>query len=350
MRNRGSGSDHRSGAGWGRGAEGQRATAAALAALPTSSQYFHGLAVGRTGDEVDHLVVGPSGVWVVNSAVWHGLVTVTADGMLWRDRAAITTDIEAMQERAAYARRTLGHEVRPVLCVVGTTLPGPSHRIAGVDIVGVDWLVALITAQPDTLDRSVIDAVLAAAAGWRAQPPDHRHPARPVAATSPRGPVGRAGARSRSESLRSALRETLRRRTAAETGALALAATIAVTMLALIGYLVVRDDGPDRVGADTPAVEPDAAPFRVEIRCPTPGRGYELIGRVGSLTGGVVRVSAELDGVARYLGEFRPLDRTAPIWPIPPSTTTGFDVQTVDDDGIGGDVRHLDIVTPDAEC
>ena len=54
-------SDHRPGPGWRRGSEAQRATAAALTALPAHTHFFHGLPIGRTGDDVDHLVIGPTG-------------------------------------------------------------------------------------------------------------------------------------------------------------------------------------------------------------------------------------------------------------------------------------------------
>ena len=348
-------SDHRAGSGWGRGADGQRATAAALSALPATCHFFHGLPIGRGGDEVDHLIIGPTGVWVVNSSHWTGRVTVTPDGMLWRDHTAITAEIEAMQERAAYARRTVGSEVRAVLCVVGPSLPEPHHRIAGVDVVGVDWLVALITAQATSLDRDQIDGYVRAAAEWRVHPPDHRHPLRPTpAVAAARRPDTAAPASGRTPGRRVGSR---RRHRSVETGAMALATTVALSALAIIGYVAVRDDDPGGLGRsiDSVDVSAGASPeangtVRIEVRCPEPGKGYELVGRIGALARGTVRMSAVVDGKGSYLGEFRALDSTGPVGGIDAATTTRFDVQTVDAAGQGGPVTHLDVTTPDVAC
>jgi hypothetical protein len=57
-----------------------RATARALASLPASWTVFHDVVwPGRRGARIDHVVVGGSGIFVIDSQVWQGPVSVRED-------------------------------------------------------------------------------------------------------------------------------------------------------------------------------------------------------------------------------------------------------------------------------
>lgn len=345
-------SDHRPGPGWGRGSDGQRATAAALTALPADTHFFHGLPIGRTGDEVDHLVVGPTGVWVIGSLRWTGPVTTTPDGMVWLGGTPVSAEVDRMTERAAYARQAMRGEVRPVLCIVGVHLPQPVSRIGGVEVVDVDWLVSIITSQPTVLTEGDTTSAVQAAARWRVQPPeairirwDSGAPAAP-AAVPPRSIPSTALPPERS------------RHHLSPSHVMAAAAVVAVSMLALIGYLLTADRGTvPALTSDVATISgrvvatdvPGYGALRVEVVCAA-GGGFELIGHVQAVHDGRVRISATVADEGRYLGEYTSLQRTPTIAVGSVDTVTGFAVQRVDRAGRGGDVSEFEVRTPADPC
>src|SRR4029450_6068736 len=51
---------------------------------------FHDLAMPGSDVNVDHLVIGPTGVFVIDSKQWTGQVHQTADGLAWHNHYALT--------------------------------------------------------------------------------------------------------------------------------------------------------------------------------------------------------------------------------------------------------------------
>jgi hypothetical protein len=67
---------------WQRGAHGERHTAHLLRRLHRDGfVVFHDLAVPGSPANVDHLVIGPTGVFVIDSKRWRGRVRQGADGL-----------------------------------------------------------------------------------------------------------------------------------------------------------------------------------------------------------------------------------------------------------------------------
>jgi Nuclease-related domain len=112
---------------WRHGAEGERRTARLLAPLERKGfQVFHDLAVPGSAANVDHVVVGPTGVYVIDSKRYRGHLRYTG-GRLWHggwplDRTLATLWWEATQvaETLAFGRDL---HVYPVLCVHVARLP-----------------------------------------------------------------------------------------------------------------------------------------------------------------------------------------------------------------------------------
>ena len=106
-----------------RGAEGEEATATALAALPSEEwAVFHDLRwPGRKFANVDHIVVGPPGVYVIDSKNWTGSIDV-ADNVLRQNgrarEAAVHGAAEAAMAVSGLARSVSPLQVHPVLCFV----------------------------------------------------------------------------------------------------------------------------------------------------------------------------------------------------------------------------------------
>lgn len=113
---------------WRLGAKGERRTARILARLERDGFVaFHDLAVPGSPANINHLVIGPTGVYVIDSKFYRGVVRMGLDGRLWYgarslDRVLGTLWWEAQQVAEALAG---GPEIRvyPVLCMHEARLP-----------------------------------------------------------------------------------------------------------------------------------------------------------------------------------------------------------------------------------
>ncbi len=114
---------HRAADMWERGAEGERRTAEALAALPAHEwTVFHDVPwPGRPRANVDHVAVGPTGIFVIDSKHWSGSITVRDDILRqngYRRDRVISGAVEAASAIAALVPAVRRGDVHPVICFV----------------------------------------------------------------------------------------------------------------------------------------------------------------------------------------------------------------------------------------
>ena len=108
---------------WERGADGEEATANALAQLPkeTWTVLHDGKWPGRPYANVDHIVVGPPGVFVIDSKNWSGQVAVK-EGVLRQNGRSREKYVAAAAEAGLAVARLVPllepRLVHPVLCFV----------------------------------------------------------------------------------------------------------------------------------------------------------------------------------------------------------------------------------------
>jgi hypothetical protein len=112
---------------WRHGAQGERRTGRLLAPLERAGyQVFHDLAVPGSAANVDHLVVGPTGVYVIDSKRYSGQLRYSG-GHLWRGSRSLDRTLETLWWEATQVAETLafGPDLRiyPVLCVHVARLP-----------------------------------------------------------------------------------------------------------------------------------------------------------------------------------------------------------------------------------
>jgi hypothetical protein len=112
---------------------------------------------------IDHLVVAPSGVWVVDAKTHDGPLEVRRNGGILdsrverlfinnRDR---TNLVETVQRQVAAVTQVLAEHDLPIhgaMCFVGTTRPWVAEEVGGIRLVGEDDLTKLV-AQDGALDR-----------------------------------------------------------------------------------------------------------------------------------------------------------------------------------------------------
>jgi hypothetical protein len=112
---------------WRHGAEGERRTARLLAPLERRGyQVFHDLAVPGSAANVDHVVVGPTGVYVIDSKRYRGRLRYAA-GHLWYSGRTLDRTLATLWWEATQVAETLGFgpdlHLYPVLCVHVARLP-----------------------------------------------------------------------------------------------------------------------------------------------------------------------------------------------------------------------------------
>jgi hypothetical protein len=132
-----------------KGADGEAATAEVLAVLPSDWVAFHDVRwPGRRLANVDHVVIGPGGVFVIDSKNWTGRVTV--DGGHLRQNGYSREKVVASAADAALAISELVSPyaawVQPVLCFTGQEhLKGWSREVM---LCSTSSLVEMLTTRP----------------------------------------------------------------------------------------------------------------------------------------------------------------------------------------------------------
>jgi hypothetical protein len=121
---------------WRRGAKGERHTARLLDRLGRDGYVsFHDLAVPGSPANLDHLVVGPSGVFVIDSKQWTGQVHQSADGLVWHNHYRLDRTLASIGWQAEILGHVLGVPVAPLVCVHGAHIQGGGLCARGVAVV-----------------------------------------------------------------------------------------------------------------------------------------------------------------------------------------------------------------------
>lgn len=145
---------------WERGADGEQATAAALDVLPKESwTVFHDVRwPGRKYANVDHVAVGPTGVFVIDSKNWSGSITVRDNVLRQNGRSRESTVAGAAEAALAVVGVTpvvMPEHVQPVLCFVR------DDRLTGwardVMVCSTANLVEMLTTRPEVLPPHIVN-------------------------------------------------------------------------------------------------------------------------------------------------------------------------------------------------
>ncbi len=146
-----------------KGARGEEKVAGRFATLPGGYHVFHDFAAG--GHHVDHVVVGPSGVFSVETKSWRGAVTLEDGEILVNgalpDRPPL---VQARREAAAVksALKRAGWEagdVVPVVCFASDTFADSQKKVGAVMVLNANVAVAWMLDQPKVLSASDVDRV-----------------------------------------------------------------------------------------------------------------------------------------------------------------------------------------------
>jgi hypothetical protein len=93
------------------------------------------VAIPHSAANLDHLVLGPSGVFVIDSKQWTGEVRQAADGLVWHNHYRLDRTLATIRWQAETLGHLLGIPAAPLLCVHGARVQGGGLRAQGVAIV-----------------------------------------------------------------------------------------------------------------------------------------------------------------------------------------------------------------------
>lgn len=133
-----------------RGADGEDATAGALAALAAQGWVLlHDVGwPGRPLANIDHVVVGPPGVFVIDSKNWSGRVGVERGVLRQNGRARTAAVTAAGIAAAAVAELMPGIPPQAVRAVLAFTEPIPPTAVGDVVVCSTTTIIAALTSQP----------------------------------------------------------------------------------------------------------------------------------------------------------------------------------------------------------
>ena len=148
---------------WRRGTAGERRTAQLLDPLERHGwAILHDLAVPRSQANTDHLVIGPGGVFVIDSKRYRGRLQLDPSGRLWHGRYPLAPTLEAVSFEADQAAVVLpdpGMAVVPIVAVHGAQVPWGKVVVHGVPVVSARRLPSMLRALPAVLGPERVTAL-----------------------------------------------------------------------------------------------------------------------------------------------------------------------------------------------
>ncbi len=148
---------------WRIGAEGERLTGRALQKLPAPYRVFHDLPMPRSKANIDHVVIGPTGVFTVETKNYKNGVKIKGGRVYGSGRSLSGVVGQARRQAAAMAAKT-GATVTPIVCVHGggVTVEGLFQKpvVDGVRFCSGRRLTKTIADYPARLDDQAIDQLV----------------------------------------------------------------------------------------------------------------------------------------------------------------------------------------------
>jgi hypothetical protein len=140
---------------WRRGAVGERRTARLLGPLEREGwAILHDLTVPGSRANLDHLAIGPGGVFVIDSKQYRGRLQLDSFGQLWHGRYPLAPTLRAVEFEADQAAQILpdpGMAVVPIVAVHGAQVPWGKVVTDGVPVVPARRLPSMLRELPAVL-------------------------------------------------------------------------------------------------------------------------------------------------------------------------------------------------------
>jgi len=122
---------------------------------------LHDLAIPASRANLDHLVIGPGGVFVVDSKHYRGRLRLDPSGRLWHGRYPLTAVLRAVSFEADRAAQVLADPqvVVPIVAVHGAQVPWGKVITQGVPVVSARRLPSMLRTLPGVLGPERVAAL-----------------------------------------------------------------------------------------------------------------------------------------------------------------------------------------------
>jgi hypothetical protein len=149
-----------------KGAEGEEIIARALSRLPSGYAVINSLSI-EAGVDWDHIVVGPNGVFIVETKNWSGLVEINDDEILVDGQSPDRSPLEQARREAEILTRALSDRgfslaVVPILCFVSRGAMEHWCDVEGVRVCTSGTLQKTLEAYEGALEIGVQKQVVGA--------------------------------------------------------------------------------------------------------------------------------------------------------------------------------------------
>lgn len=148
------------------GALGEEVVARELARLPAGYQVFHSVDVGGgllmwRGGDIDHVVAGPTGIFVIETKNWRGEITLSGREVRFNGGVPRRDPIEQVRQAVEALRTRLNRaglydlDLAPVVCFASNRLSVPRAGCGDVQVCNADELVGVLTSRTLRADAPI---------------------------------------------------------------------------------------------------------------------------------------------------------------------------------------------------
>lgn len=155
---------------WATGADGEERTAAALEPLVADGfRILHDRRIPGSRANIDHIVIGPPGVFVIETKSLNGKLEIRGSEVYvaGRRRTAmldeVRREVAAVESAIGPELAAVGIRVRPIICVHRAELPLFRSEANGVPIVSAKGMLKRLRSAPARLDADVIGRIASTA-------------------------------------------------------------------------------------------------------------------------------------------------------------------------------------------
>lgn len=142
---------------WATGARGEIVTGRLLLPLTAiGAVVLHDRRIPRSRANIDHIVVSPAGVWIVETKNYRGAVEVRAGELRVAGRRKQAFIREALHEAETVARVIAPVPVGAIVAIHGARFPLRSIVLEGVPVIPASELVRFITTRPAIYPPDVV--------------------------------------------------------------------------------------------------------------------------------------------------------------------------------------------------
>lgn len=148
-----------------KGARGEELVALLLEALPSGYHVFHDLPCGEAGG-IDHLVVGPTGLFVVETKFWSGAVTLDKGVIRVDGELPTRPPLPQVYASASALAAFLGTRLEavpacvPVVCFASNTLAGGGQLAESAWVCNAAELLKVILSHADHVSADDIERIV----------------------------------------------------------------------------------------------------------------------------------------------------------------------------------------------